>query len=157
MKDAEPPDSSRLEPSVRRSLGERLAAADGADDAVIARVKARILRAINCGQQSRHDTVRASELEWETVAPGIERKLIHAAGAGYPSFWRLAPDTFVPTHFHDKDEECLVLEGSVRIDDLLLHAGDFHLAHKGTSHQTVTTTTGAVLYVRGTPASLLNV
>ncbi len=62
---------------------------------------------------------------------------------------RFAPGASVARHMHRADEECVVLEGSVRIGDLLLHAGDFHLGREGSEHPLATTDTGAVFYLRG--------
>lgn len=44
----------------------------------------------------------------------------------------------------------MVLEGSLRIgDDLVLHAGDFHVGRQGSMHAAASTETGALVYLRG--------
>lgn len=66
---------------------------------------------------------------------------------------RLAPGAVVRGHLHPADEECVVLEGSLRIgSDLVLGQGDYHVAASGSVHEDVTTETGALLYIRGAPA-----
>lgn len=153
MKETDPTHHSRLDPTLRRAGDDPLPAGD--DEGLIARVKARVLRAIG-QQQPSFDTTRAAEAAWVTVRTGIERRVLCASLPGQPSLWRLAPGTSVEAHVHDCDEECLVLEGTLRIgDDLLLQPGDFHLARQGSSHGRVSTSTGALLYLRGAPADAL--
>ena len=148
MKETDPTNHSRLDPTLRRALDARVPASD--DAGLIARVKARVLRAI--GQQRPFDTTRAGEGAWVTIRTGVERRILCASIPGQPSLWRLAPGTSVEAHFHDRDEECLVLEGNLLIgDDLLLQPGDFHLARAGSTHESVCTSTGALLYLRGAP------
>jgi quercetin dioxygenase-like cupin family protein len=63
---------------------------------------------------------------------------------------RLAPGASLPPHRHALDEECLVLEGTLRVGSHTeVHAGGFHLAHRGALHPTVSTVTGATIYLRG--------
>jgi hypothetical protein len=42
-----------------------------------------------------------------------------------------------------------VLEGTLKIGELELHAGDYHIGHEGSRHAEVTSATGAVAYLRG--------
>lgn len=127
-------------------------AGDDDDAALVARVRARVLGAVAAEAKSPYTTVRAGEDGWETVAPGVQRKVLSAQAQGQPSLWRLAPGGRVPGHRHDADEECLVLEGTVRIGrDLVLHAGDYHLAPRGSDHPQVSSDDGALVYLRGAP------
>ena len=152
MTDDGPQDLSPLPPSVRRALDERLGRPADADEALLARVKTRVLEALAQESQVPFTTARAADGGWETVAPGVERRVL-ADTAGQPSLWRVAPGGRVPGHVHDVDEECLVLEGSVRIgEDLVLSAGDYHVARRGSTHPTVWSDTGALVYLRGAPA-----
>ena len=59
-----------------------------------------------------------------------------------------APGASLPAHDHPADEECLVLEGEVMLGDILGRAGDYHLAPKGLPHGTITSKTGALLFIR---------
>jgi len=62
---------------------------------------------------------------------------------------RLAPGATLPAHRHRVDEECLVLEGVLRVGGRLeVGAGSYHLAHRGSLHATITTTTGATVFLR---------
>jgi quercetin dioxygenase-like cupin family protein len=142
------PDRSGLDPSVRRALDAGLAA----DDALIARVKARVMAAIREEPSPLLVTSRAAEGAWARVGPGLERKVLWATPAAVSAMWRLAPGASLPPHLHAADEECVVLEGSVRIGaDLLLRAGDFHVAPQGSRHEATATETGAVVFLRCAP------
>lgn len=148
------PDPSRssgeLDAELRKELDERLGCSDPGDEALLARVKARVMRSIQAESDAHHRTVRAEEGLWRTIAPGVERKLLWVSGTAESSMVRLAPGAMVGGHLHPADEECVVLEGSLRIGpDLVLRQGDFHVAASGSMHEVVTTDTGALLYIRG--------
>lgn len=136
-----------------REVGAVQASADGGEADLIARVKARVLAMIaREPKSSPYTTVRTGHEGWEEVAPGVQRKLLSAQVDGQPSLWRLASGATVPGHRHDVDEECLVLEGTVRIGaDLVLHPGDYHLAPRGSAHPPVSSDEGALVYLRGAP------
>lgn len=142
----EPPDD--LDADLRKQLDERLGSTRSDDEALLARVKARVMRSIQADAQ--HRTVRAEEGFWRTIGPGIQRKVLWIDEATESCMVRLAPGARVHEHLHPMDEECVVLEGSLRIGaDLLLRPGDFHVAARGSMHEPVTTETGALIYLRG--------
>ncbi len=94
-------------------------------------------------------TVRADE-GWVELFPGVHVKMLYRdAEGGTKSFLaRLAPGTALPAHEHNLAEECYVIEGEIRMGDILIRAGDYHLAMQGARHEAMTTGTGAVLYMR---------
>ena len=96
-------------------------------------------------------TVAADQGEWIPVVEGVEKKSLFVdAALGTESFLlRLAPGAAVPAHAHAVTEECVMLEGEMRIGDLLLRAGDFHAVSAGASHPVIFSETGGLLYVRG--------
>ena len=59
------------------------------------------------------------------------------------------PGAQVPVHTHGHDEECLMVQGELFLDDLLLQAGDYQLAPAGTGHRITETDTGVVIYAHG--------
>lgn len=139
-----------LDPELRHALEPRLGPAEPDDSALLARVEARVLEAVRDEAAGQHLTVRASEDEWETLAPGVQRKVLWATASSLSCLLRLAPGAVLPPHLHAMDEECLVLEGTVRIGaGLVLHAGDFHVGRRGSMHDATTTETGALAYLRG--------
>lgn len=151
MKDPRHPDP--LDPDIRSALDARLGAsseadeADEADEALLSRVKARVFGAI-CGEQpGPYRTVRSGE-GWEKVAPGVERKVLWRSGGAKSCMLRFAPGAQVAPHLHAHDEECVVLEGTVRIGNIVLQPGDFHGGRQGSMHELSTTDTGAVVFLR---------
>lgn len=61
---------------------------------------------------------------------------------------RIAAGTSFPGHGHAIDEECMVLEGSLRVGDVLLHPGDFHVGLSGSDHAAATSEDGCVCFLR---------
>lgn len=77
------------------------------------------------------------ELRWDE-ASGI-----------YTSLLRMRPGGVIPAHRHEREEECIVLEGEVQIGTYQLSAGDVHIAAAGTWHEQVTTRKGVLVLLRG--------
>lgn len=120
------------------------------DDALLARVRTRVMREVSAQSQSAlHTTVRADAVPWQRVAPGVERRVLFETDTTISSLLRLAAGTTVPGHAHPIHEECLVLEGTLKIgQDLVLHPGDFHVGLQGVAHADASTDTGAVVFLR---------
>ena len=119
------------------------------DVELIARVRAKVLHAVARDAGGLHRTVRAGAGEWLAVAPGVERKLLWEKGDATSCMIRLAPGATFPPHGHPIDEECVVMEGSLRIgSELLLRPGDFHVGLCGVEHETVSTDEGCVCFLR---------
>ena len=93
-------------------------------------------------------TVQGTEGVWQPAFPGVEMKLIHDHGDAQSFLLRLAPGASIPVHSHLKDELCVVIEGSVQLNDLCVKAGSFHLAQAGTRHDIVSSAEGCVLFLR---------
>lgn len=141
--------SNPLDAGMREAIALGLQAQLEADVALLARVQARVFAAIPEQPGMRHLTVRADSGEWETLAPGLERKVLWRSGQACSSMVRLQPGMSFPPHTHPIDEECVVLEGSLRIGpNLLLRPGDFHVGLQGVCHGTVSTETGALCFLR---------
>lgn len=96
-------------------------------------------------------TVRAQEGSWRPMAPGVTVKTLwrDRRSGRWSALLRVEPGAVYPPHDHDEDEECLVLEGELRFGDLLLKAGDFHLARKGHRHPEASSPGGCLLYLSG--------
>ena len=119
------------------------------DDAIIARVRARVMDAVARQAGALHRTVRAEAGDWEPVAPGVERKLLWERGGATSCMVRLAPGASFPAHGHPIDEEAVILEGSLRIGaELLLRPGDFHVGMSGIEHEAVSTEEGCLCFLR---------
>lgn len=94
-------------------------------------------------------TVRAGEGRWKPLCAGIERKLLwHDRDNKRITFLiRAQPGSLFPAHQHDDDEEAYVLSGDLSLDDLVLNAGDYHLARPGVRHPVGRTRGGCMLLV----------
>ena len=95
-------------------------------------------------------TVRASEGEWTLVAPLVETKLLFVDRTAQTRSYlvRLGAGAKIDPHQHHAAEECFVLEGELRIGDLCLRAGDYHVAPPNVPHGGASSPTGALLYIR---------
>ena len=86
---------------------------------------------------------------WDDFAPGIRRRVLWACGGEASLLYQASAGAQVPSHGHQRDEECLMLAGEVFLDDVLLCQGDYQLAPAGTSHSGVSTDTGGLLFAHG--------
>jgi quercetin dioxygenase-like cupin family protein len=124
------------------------------DQAAMARVKRRVLARIAESQQVQHLTVRGEDGLWQPFGPGLGLKVLHEAGGVMSYLVRLAPGATLPPHRHPIDEECVVLEGSLRIGDLLVGAGGFHLGRQDVLHLPIVSEHGALIFLRGAPPDI---
>ena len=93
--------------------------------------------------------VRDAEAGWPEFAPGIRRRVLWSGGGQAALLYRADPGAAVPVHTHGHDEECLMVQGELFLDDLLLQQGDYQLAPAGTGHRITETDTGVILYAHG--------
>lgn len=119
------------------------------DAELAARVKRRVLQRIAEEQRPQHRTVQAHEGAWQPFGPGVQLKLLHAAGDTWSYLLKLEQGAQLPTHRHPVDEECVVLEGMVQIGELRVGAGGFHLGLKDVLHAPITAVEPALLFLRG--------
>lgn len=90
---------------------------------------------------------RSSDMSWETVAPGILRKLlfVDAERRYNTSLLRVEPGTRYPSHRHADVEEILVLEGDLHIHGVVMRVGDYCRAEPDSIHQETFTEGGCLL------------
>jgi len=60
---------------------------------------------------------------------------------------RMAPRSTYPPHRHTAAEECLVLEGDIRQDNLVLGPGDYSRLEANTDHGMIETEGGCLLLI----------
>ncbi|MBP2157462.1 MULTISPECIES: cupin domain-containing protein [Asticcacaulis] len=111
----------------------------------------RIERAIDDQEKSPDTrTVRPEAMGWEPYAPLITRKIVHldAVAGVHTAFYRLEPGAEVISHTHLLIEECLVVEGEIEADGVVVRAGEVHLAPPGSRH-ILRSPKGATVYLRG--------
>lgn len=127
MHEDDPPPAPDLMRAIRRRLMERVADAE-----------------------ATHHTVAAGAGHWQPLGPGVAIKVLAGHGAVASYLLRLAPGATLPPHRHAADEECVVLEGRVSVGRRLeIGPGGYHLAHRGALHATLSSHTGALLFLRG--------
>lgn len=113
--------------TIRRRLMERVADAD-----------------------SSHLTIQGDEGDWQPFLEGVTIKLLREHAGALSYLLRLAPGAALPPHRHPQDEECIVLEGWLRVGSQLeIGPGSYHLAHGGALHATIASATGATIFLRG--------
>ncbi len=94
-------------------------------------------------------TVRDADAGWPAFAPGIQRRVLWQHGGQAALLYLAQPGAQVPDHTHGHDEECLMVEGALFLDDVLLQPGDYQLAPAGSGHRVTATDTGVVIYAHG--------
>lgn len=117
---------------------------------LVSRNGARVfMREGQASSAARRTLVRDVEAGWPEFAPGIRRRVLWTAGGQAALLYRADPGACVPTHSHGHDEECLMVQGELFLDDVLLQQGDYQLAPAGTGHRLTETDTGVVIYAHG--------
>lgn len=118
-----------------------------------AAIKRRVLDSVRKERATAGDdyvTVRSGAGKWIDLLPQVRIKVLHADGRYNSILLRLEPGASLPAHFHEDDEECVVLEGEAYLGDVRVKAGDYHLALSGSRHGVVRSDTGALLFLRTT-------
>ncbi len=122
---------------------------DSPDPERLRRLRQRLLERMADAETS-HLTVQAWEGPWQPFAPGVRMKLLHERDGIRSYLLQLAAGARLPAHRHPREEECLVLEGTLRVGTALeVPAGGWHLAHAGSLHATLSTDVGATVFLRG--------
>jgi quercetin dioxygenase-like cupin family protein len=91
-----------------------------------------------------------------TPFPGISLRMLHInrPARKFTALMKLEPGARYPSHHHDGEEECLVLEGSLMVGDHRMEAGDYQFCEADSDHVNQWSETGALLYITA-PLSLL--
>jgi anti-sigma factor ChrR (cupin superfamily) len=107
---------------------------------------------------SRHITksltfVKASEGEWQEMAPGVTAKILYfdPASRRATALVRMAPGSVYAPHRHAEAEEFYVLEGGCFCGGQELVAGDYHRAEAGTEHHDTSSDDGCLLLIISSP------
>ena len=97
--------------------------------------------------------VHSHEGSWLPLARGVEIKLLRQDSQSRSFLLRMAPNSSLQAHPHALDEESLVLEGEVTVQGVHCLPGDYHFAPAGKDHAELHSTSGCLLYVRGSAAA----
>lgn len=113
--------------TIRRRLMERVADADAS-----------------------HLTIDGDQGDWQPFLDGVTIKVLREHEGVLSYLLQLAPGATLPPHRHPHDEECIVLQGRLRVGSQIeIGPGGYHLAHSGALHATISSATGATIFLRG--------
>lgn len=143
MADRIPP----LDDDIAQALSAAQAPTD--DAAALERVRARLMKRIAADSVPHHLTLHADDGQWHRLLPGIERKVLFEQGGVMSYLLRFAPGAVLPAHRHPVDEECVVLQGTLRIGPLVLPAGSYHRVPRDVLDADSTSDEGAIIFLRG--------
>ncbi len=141
-----PDESKAVESALLREL-EPLAPSAAQRSGMRTRIFQRVHASITT--ETARVTIRSEQGAWHTLNPGVRAKTLDATHRAF--ILDLAPGASLPMHRHHEDEECIVLRGTANLGTLTVSAGDYHLARSGSRHGRISSTTGALLYLRGIP------
>jgi anti-sigma factor ChrR (cupin superfamily) len=112
-------------------------------------IKRRLLHRVAQARTSHIDT--GPEYDgWQPWLAGVSIKVLQEREGKLSCLLRLQPGATVPPHRHLLDEECLVLDGALRVGaGPLRGAGSYHRARQGSMHPTISSPQGATLFLRG--------
>lgn len=121
----------------------------GAADALLSETGALLFLRESASAAGEAFTVRDAQAGWPDYAPGIRRRVLWQHAGQAALLYAAEPGASVPMHRHGHDEECLMVQGELFLDDVLLQEGDYQLAPAGTGHRVTETDTGVVIYAHG--------
>lgn len=113
------------------------------------RIFARVLE--HTGIAGGVTTVSAAGGDWRVLAPGVALKVLQRdSGTGMASYLvRYAAGARVERHPQGSVEECMLVTGDLRIDDVDMRPGDWQIALPGGKHGPLSSQAGALVFVRG--------
>jgi quercetin dioxygenase-like cupin family protein len=142
-------DRAHLDPDIEAIIAHSTAP-ELAPNSLVHRTRSRLMHAIAQADLGKHVTVHAHENTWQAFLDKIEFKLLNHVDGVASYLLRMQPGAVLPAHRHPIDEECVVLEGELRIgSNLIVKTGGFHLARKEIPHADITTDHGALIFLRG--------
>ncbi len=112
-------------------------------------IRRRLMERVADAEES-HLTIDRDEGDWQPWLDGVTIKRLREHNGVLSYLLRLAPGATLPPHRHPYDEECVVLAGWLRVGSRReIGPGGYHLAHGGALHATISSATGATLFLRG--------
>jgi anti-sigma factor ChrR (cupin superfamily) len=140
-------------------LAQHLHAPHGLSQEANARIKQSILQKITASTDSNapvptpapEANVRNVRRDdgWVNLGKRVQAKVLHDDGTNLSWLLKLLPGGGLPEHDHaDGAEECMVLEGQLRINGVDFWAGDYQIALPGSVHHEVSSEQGSLVYLR---------
>ncbi len=143
---------SPLDPAIIAALNAAarpIDPADPADVAAIDRVRARVMRQVAADSARHHVVIKPDDGSWHPFGPGITRKVLAVHDGVMSYLLKFEPGAVLPAHRHPVDEECVVLEGTLKLGGHLLPAGSFHRVPCDVLDCESSSDEGTVIYLRG--------
>ena len=135
---------------IRDALLARVAAKRDATLAV-SPLRERVLAKMSPDASSRSTVFnKASEASWERTAiegVAIRTLFVDQENNQFTALVRMQPGSSYPRHVHAGPEQCLVIEGDLRVGEEVLHAGDYQRAPTGSRHGVQSTEHGCLLLI----------
>ena len=112
-------------------------------------IRRRLLERVADTEDS-HLTVAAGPSGWQPYGDGVQIKVLNENEGILSYLLRFAPGARLEAHRHPADEECVVLEGVLKVGTQIeVGPGGYHLARAGSLHASISTDTGATIFLRG--------
>ncbi|MDP3493856.1 MAG: cupin domain-containing protein [Hyphomonadaceae bacterium] len=143
---------SPLDPEVVAALNAAARPVDPADPAnaaAIERVRAQVMQMIAADSARHHVVIKPDDGTWHPFVPGITRKVLSIQDGVMSYLLKFEPGAVLPAHRHPIDEECVVLEGTLKLGGHLLPAGSFHRVPRDVLDCESSSDEGTVIYLRG--------
>ena len=120
---APPEGTGALDDRVMASITAALAA-QPPDPALLARVRHRVLDAIAAADRTGHVvTPFETQKDWRRFLPGIRIKVLQESHGVMSYLLKFDPGAVLPAHRHPRGEECVVIEGEIRIGHIAVGRG----------------------------------
>jgi anti-sigma factor ChrR (cupin superfamily) len=123
------------------------------DEALLARVAQRLsakIPALAHTTAPQVVTIDAPDGRWRDFLPGVQRKTLLRQGDIVSVLLKLDAGAGLPPHHHHADEECVVLQGRLRLHDgTEIGPGGFHWVAEGTDHAELIALEPTTIYLRG--------
>jgi anti-sigma factor ChrR (cupin superfamily) len=86
---------------------------------------------------------------WVSLGKKVQVKILHDDGTTLSWLLKLLPGGRLPEHDHaDGVEECMILEGKLRINGTPHGCGDYQIAYPGSIHYDVSSDDGALVFLK---------
>ncbi|MBX9788712.1 MAG: cupin domain-containing protein [Pirellulales bacterium] len=144
-------DEIAIEAAMTRQLARQQAVA-AAEDAAAASLVSVATSSEAAAPRARREpgwyVTHGAEDEWVSIgASGVSMRVLFVdpRRRSMTCLMRVPPGASIPGHMHQGAEECLVLEGALRVGDVILEAGDFQRTAPGFSQPDQSSASGCVL------------
>lgn len=116
-------------------------------DTTKSQIKAKLMQRVAQSRDAQF-FVFAEQGQWKSINQGIQIKILKSDTQAKSFLLKLAQNTTIPYHDHQKNEETFVIDGEVWLDGIHCKNGDYHFAGVGTFHKEIRTEAGCTLLIK---------